>query len=854
MSNNTVIKRTIGRLTNRDGGYVTEDQSKLLFKNTFVRQGYDEVPQDQIAKFREFVEKEKSTEILQNQIAGSRRINTTLPPSITTKAITASGNSVVTSGTTESLVGESKKRQLKYIPVETTVLINSKNRDRRIYPSPSDFQIYTGVTFSNVARIELRSLIFPNVDQAINTQNNKIYWINKEDYYLGYPVYSAEVRAGSYTIGSISTELDRRMNTPLIKRENGIGDAHFFVYDVSTDTDYFGFTNINAQPAISVKTFLGSGLIRVQQIAHGYSDGDRIYITGVRGTVGGISSVLINGTHTITVSNNDQFSFEVAQKSTEEAEGGGNNIRTGKAMMWQLLAGYPDSLTDKLGFRFENSSMQIGEYCNTYNGINNQTTPNKIQNFFFDPLRVPFFTVDVDVYLTRLVGGIESTINGKYTLNGTLTIDTSVVPEVRTWSLVVTRNVASSDPQVTFSISNDANDQGQIKYTSTNVTGFKSLVFKWYGVFEGRRRESSEPVTEVTFEVTPNPFKTITLPITGISPGELTQLTIINHGLRVGDLIYLYNVQMTPSVYDSKNHRGIVRIAEVPTSNLVKVDFSSSSVISIDGAYAGTRLIECTFPSHGFNQIVSIVPSSTPQWVRVTTLEPHEIDMSRGVYLSGTNSIPRIDGYYEYSSELRIINRDTFEVFIGRSLTTTGFTGALNVDQNFTLYGTTDFGGFTNIDLNGVEFFVREVIDQDTFIFSTQTGFSTSQEYGGGSEVRINSKLHGWAGTHDNSPGGVLYKPISLAGNDYSYICMPNIKKGMVNSDGVHNVMALAYLRTAPGFVTFDEFLSEGFILDPPITKLGDIHLRCTDPFGNLLNFNSLEWSCALKITEMIPE
>ena len=120
--------------------------------------------------------------------------------------------------------------------------------------------------------------------------------------------------------------------------------------------------------------------------------------------------------------------------------------------------------------------------------------------------------------------------------------------------------------------------------------------------------------------------------------------------------------------------------------------------------------------------------------------------------------------------------------------------------------------------------------------------------------MRINSKLHGWAGTHNNSPNSVLYRPISLAGNDYSFICMPDIGKGMVNTAKVPNVMALAYLRTSAGYRTYDEFLSEGFVLDPPLNTLGEMHLRCTDPYGNLLNFNSLEWSCCLKITERIPE
>jgi hypothetical protein len=779
------------------------DTSRRLFENTFVPVSFDDLPPEKIELFK--------------------------------RAIAAE----------QSFVDHAKVAEIRWVDKRTLVHINSKNRNRRLYPEASDFVIYAGKSFSNVVAIRLVSLIFPNVDQAINRQNNKVRWINREDYSLGYPIYTATLNPGTYTLTSIVSELDRRLNTPLIKRRKGASsDAHNFIFTSSEDTDLFSLTNINAESAESVRTVANTSSVIFRQVGHGYADGEPIHVSGVRGTVGGIPSTIINGLHNITLLNANEFFIEVPQKSTADAEGGGNTIRTGKSMRWHLLAGEPDSVTNNLGFRAENSSTLIGRVKNSF-PAGNGVTQSKIQNLFFGPERNLFF--DIEVWAT-LVQGATTTVS-KYYLSGNW-----VVSE---WQLSAYVDPLFPDVGLSFDVSNVGDETGQVLYTSPVVGSFTSLTLHWYGDFEGRRRESSEAATNTATEGESHPFTSIVLDITGCATGDKTELTIPGHGLVVGDYISLIDVMLVPSVYDSTRHRGNVRVEEVVTSNKIKVDFTSTQIQSILGAKAGTRIVTCTFPDHGFNQIVSITQSA-PNWVRVTTLETHNIDLLDGVYIAGTNSVPRIDGHYEYNenvslTRLKILNRDTFEVYFPSALTATGIAGFLVVDQNFMLYGVDAFGGFTELDLNGVAFSVRDVLDRNTFTFSTQTGFSAVVEQGGGIESRIHSKLHGWAGTHDNSPNGDLHKPITLSGNDYSYICLVGAKPGLLNTDKIPDVVGIAQLRTLPGYVTFDEFTEFTAHLDPPLLSLGDFHLLCIDPFGNALNFSTLEWSCCLEVTERLP-
>ena len=76
-----------------------------------------------------------------------------------------------------------------------------------------------------------------------------------------------------------------------------------------------------------IQTFNGTHTVRVNLTAHAAVVGSYVVISGVTGTVGGISASQINGEHTVTATPSaNYFEFVVAGTATSSATGGGTNI------------------------------------------------------------------------------------------------------------------------------------------------------------------------------------------------------------------------------------------------------------------------------------------------------------------------------------------------------------------------------------------------------------------------------------------------------------------------------------------------------------------------------------------------
>ncbi|KAJ3352331.1 hypothetical protein GGF32_003819 [Allomyces javanicus] len=209
------------------------------------------------------------------------------------------------------------------------------------YPDASDFIIPLPSVLSNVTRIRFIANVFPNVDQAINPGNNTLRWINKEDLDLGYPEYKVTITSGSYrTLANLQAQIELQVNSVQCKRRAGTGVPHYFII-----------------PTNGIQTVRGYGIVTVTQPNHGYIDGETIEIIGIRGSVGGIPSSVLNGRFQISLRGPDQFSYEVASIATATEEGGGAVIKSGREVDWQLIGQYDNTILGPLGFRVENSSV-----------------------------------------------------------------------------------------------------------------------------------------------------------------------------------------------------------------------------------------------------------------------------------------------------------------------------------------------------------------------------------------------------------------------------------------------------------------------------------------------------------------
>ncbi|KAJ3085725.1 hypothetical protein HK102_013886 [Quaeritorhiza haematococci] len=590
---------------------------------------------------------------------------------------------------------------------KTVVAIDSRDRDMSMYPDASDFRIFLGRSFFNIKRIQLLSTEIPNVESAIRSSNNTLYWINEEDRDLGYPVYSVSVNTGTYRIDTLQAALTNALNNVGVKRRNGAGIPHYFDITVNIDTDQVSFASLITQPCPTnpIRTTKGSGTIIVAQPNHGYTNYQRVHVIGVKGIVGGIPNTALNGNFTVTVDDLDQFRYEIGFAATETVTGRGPYVSTGREAGFKFLFGeYTDTIGDVLGFPTENSSVTI-----------------------------PF----------------------------------------------------------------------------------------------------------------PNPLFTVSLEIQGIIPGTPTLIRCDGHPLRVNDTIKLYQVHLTPSIYDN-DRNGVFQVVDVPDLDHFAINFVSSNVITFDGASIGTRIFGVTFPQHGFNRIVDI--RSYGGHMAVTTLLNHQRSPGDTVNISRSNSEPSIDG-----THVILATPSPDVMILSGTVNRTGYDGIFAADHRFVLYNANAFGGFTRGNLNGATFKIRDIVDEVTFTGTVTTGFSDgSSQQGGGGAVRIASKLHGFRGVQDNFVNGALYKSIALSGNNYAFLCSPQLGT-MVNTGVVRDVFAKIQLNENPGAVIFNSFVSSPkTFTDKTFPRIDELGLSIRSPQNDYLSFRGLDYSLTLEIVEEV--
>lgn len=195
----------------------------------------------------------------------------------------------------------------------TVINIDSRDRDTEEYPNANSFRIRLNRAFLNIKSIKLLSSEFPNADQPVkrtpsSLRNNKIVWLNEEDLDFSltppFPEYSAEVTPGNYTSKSLIKEMTKKMNCIKRSTASGVntGKNHFFDISIDLDSDIveihqLDLTNLITNP---ISTSIDSQTVTVQQLNHTFSIGDKAYLTGVRGFVGGISPTIFNDFHTVT--------------------------------------------------------------------------------------------------------------------------------------------------------------------------------------------------------------------------------------------------------------------------------------------------------------------------------------------------------------------------------------------------------------------------------------------------------------------------------------------------------------------------------------------------------------------------
>lgn len=785
----------------------------------------------------------------------------------------------------------------------TLVSIDSRDRIKNIYLKPNNFSIFLGRTFSNIKKIELVSIEFPNTNAVINSSNNTIYWRNQEDIDLDitivtngiidYPVYSVNLRIGNYTSSNLQNEITSKLN--LVRRKQGlsnsaitVGDYHYFVTSLDIDTDIVSFTSLILQQLSNdpLSTQIGSGLITVTAYGHGYSTNDLIYFIGAK-SISGIIATTIIGFQKIIVKSINEFTFEVTTKAGQSAIGGGNTIKIGKKTNFQFLWGQSNNTVGQnLGFPLENSSKlistNISSFQNIYQMIINTILPHN-------------FSTSYD-YINNLVyiGNIDNNTNFNYTVNYPITNITgtnSILVQLDAVNLINANNIVQNNKQFkTMQIHNLQLDISSVEIytvnsflitTSTNhnytLTDINKTIQLSNTLDPNNSNNTNSTSTNINISYDGSYIiqsipstKTIILPgiLSGITPTSgtivrqnlLTSYTLniesiinvltytkitttISHNLIIGDYISIFNVSSTQTLLSSYK---IIAITGL-TSFLINTILSNVIISSI--SYIGTGIITVSFPEHGFNKITNIENNTDNSGTLIIqTINPHNLVSNNTIRLSGTNTTPNIDG-----GNYIITNIDTYHFSINYSTTLTNIptviTGILGMSNKFYIYGSTDLGGITKNKINDNIFTVRDIIDINTFTFVINS-FATKTEIGGGSAIYISSLIHGFSGIQQNIKNNILNRTINLQGENYCFLTCPQLNT-MLNTGSVTNIFARISLNQSPGFVCFDFLSNPKEFNIIPLDKLSTLDFSVITYSNNFFDFQDLDFSFCIRITEV---
>lgn len=364
------------------------DPSDLLNTNVFIKNPELEknISKDNTTEFRKFYEKDlykqNEKKLLSSLDLRNNLVDDTTDPNNLLITQKFDKNNIGNAINSNNTISRSTRE------IKTLISVDSRDRNKLLYSKPNNFKTFLNKTYLNVKSIKLVSLEFPNTNAVINSTNRQIYWRNNEDIDLDftittngivdYPIYTNNLRIGSYIASTLQTEIISKINS--IRRKQGqsngnsiIGDYHHFVVTLDNDTDVVTFTSLILQQLSNnpISTIAGTGTILVFATNHGYNNNDSIYMDGIK-TVAGIEATVLEGFYIITVLNSNTFTFEVNVKASvtignsTKGGGGGNVVRIGKPAPFQLLWGQENNtVAQNIGFPLENSSQIMYTNINT---------------------------------------------------------------------------------------------------------------------------------------------------------------------------------------------------------------------------------------------------------------------------------------------------------------------------------------------------------------------------------------------------------------------------------------------------------------------------------------------------------
>lgn len=687
---------------------------------------------------------------------------------------------------------------------------------------------------------------------------------------VGIPNYTVDLTPGNYSIKTLSEEFQRRMN--LVKRRNGNSALfHFFTVDVDLSTDIMTFSSyITKQlPSDPIQTISASGDIQVSSLSHGYKVGDMVLITGAK-SVGGIDAVTLNGLFMVKeVLGLDIFVYEVNDRANEARSGGGFTVKTGRPSDFRLLFLSGKSLVvQNTGFPNEDSSVSIAEDNPIETNILQISNAVNIGDYIkFTTTQPHSLKPCTVVEITSITADGEVTTSTPHDLFDTTTVelsDTDTTPKIKgLFSVIATgnftfkiKNVNISAPGTTGFVKHSGDRINLYNFKTSprlNLDGF-SVENTTSNEFEIRANvsyidENSIKNTTVGLGqlVITHPnhgFNEIVSIQQGSAAGRVLVTTKTKHGLQ--GIKYLNRTIQSVS--------GSIVDIVIPGHSLITSDVIRVNSSTLSGEYFIERVDDDTIR---INPRLGNIPASTG--------DVHVGDL---VTFNDTDSIPSMSLNGNRSPKFQVISQgfpdNQFEVEAGFSITTQGTRGIVGRENKVCLNRVISpepkssvFAGIPLNLINGKYHRISELIDENKYIIRLFQNFSNQSVKSGGSSVVVSSKFHGekvfQSNTSNGSRTGVLFRSISLEGENYVMLTSPNLNTvHSAGSEFQDDVFAKILLSEPPGVMMFNSFISAPKEFNPPLASINGLSFEIRRQDGYLYNFNNTDFSMSLSIVESV--
>lgn len=382
-------------------------------------------------------------------------------------------------------------------------------------------------------------------------------------------------------------------------------------------------------------------------------------------------------------------------------------------------------------------------------------------------------------------------------------------------------------------------------YTVNNVLDADTFTIDFETIsFDNTTIESQEAYIGLNIVTVSFPFHGFNK-ITNITQPTVNYniISILNWD-NTGDLVYdSYKVTTSTPHYLEEDHLVVLSGTDtVPIidNNVFKVLRKISSTEFVISQFNTTIL-----SSNGTTGII------TPKIVEITTDLDHNFSGGDKVTITNTNAtiaggIKLDDGGYTVA----VVSNDTFRIPFSYTLLTNGNSGIIGLNHEFYLYGTKAVGGIPDHILYNRKYTVKDIIDDHTFTFECLS-HATASEKMNVENIYISSLFHGFSGEQNNTKNDILNRSINLEGENYSFLCCPQLAT-MMNTGNVKNIFARITLDQSPGSMVFAFLSNPKEFLDAPLDKLDELEFSVLNYDGSLYDFNDLDYSFVLEITEVI--